>query len=109
MSMKSLILASALVVIIAYPISVVLLGPGVTKVNFDRVEIGMSFETVQDVFGGEQPTDAMGRAHSFWAIWRNNTGATAEIMFRREMNENGFSEFQVSSKEWAWFGNALQR
>jgi hypothetical protein len=106
MSMKSLILAVSLVVIIAYPISVLLLGQGVTKVNIDRIETGMSFEAVQEVFGGEEPSDAMGRAHSFGAIWRSKTGATAEIMFGRKMTDNGLSEWQVASKEWTWFETA---
>ena len=65
--------------------------PGVTRRNFDRIQEGMNWKQVQDVFDGEKPVEVFGRIRVSTAIWRGIDSAEAEITFRDD---------RVVHKEW---------
>jgi hypothetical protein len=108
MTKKRLIpLAVALAVcicLIAVTSLMMLSRPGVTRTNFGRIENGMTYKEVSDIFGGNPPTEIAGRLTWYSAVWRSESGATAEITFQREWNrkEQTLSEGRVVSKEWIW-------
>jgi hypothetical protein len=62
---------------------------GVTKANFDRIEIGMSQSAVCEIFGKEWSLFAgrpEGASHNFFAheVWLHDDGASATIEFHNE-------------------------
>ena len=63
---------------ICLPLGVVAIippGPGVTKANFDRIEIGMTKAQVEKIFGGEGELGADG------CTWHADDGSFAFVWF----------------------------
>src|SRR5262245_20932829 len=77
------------------------LEPGVTRVNFARIEEGMTYEEVSEIFGGKQPEEIEGRATWLSVGWKSESGAFAWITFHRK-REIGFTNLRVTSKAWQW-------
>jgi hypothetical protein len=101
----SLTVALAACICLIAVISLMMLSrPGVTRTNFGRIENGMTHTEVSDIFGGKPPAEIQGRLKWYCAVWRSESGATAEITFQSEWNrkENVLSEGRVVSKEWIW-------
>src|SRR4051794_3784600 len=62
--------------------------PGVTKANFDRVQIGMTSEEVTEILGDKfiigLRVKEMEERH-FIHSWRHNNGARAEVAFYKRV------------------------
>ena len=61
--------------------------PGVTKANFDRIEVGMTRVEVDDLFGGKEPLE---RIDQGW-VWAADDGSEAYV---------GFAGGGVAAKNW---------
>jgi hypothetical protein len=54
---------------------------GVTKTNFDRVEIGMKKVEVEAIFGEQGLAVESNQPQDFLFYWRGDDGATATVVF----------------------------
>jgi hypothetical protein len=64
-------------------------GPSVTKVNFDRIQLGMTKAEVQAILGEEHQTFPMGSCR----VWCHLDGSAAVVVFAR-------GEDVVGDKRW---------
>jgi hypothetical protein len=64
-----------------------LFSPGVTRFNFARIEEGMTYEEVSEIFGDKQPKIMEGRETWLGVGWKSESGAFAWITFHSNHEE----------------------
>jgi hypothetical protein len=86
------LLLACIVGVVLAALALLLPSPGVTKENFDRIEVGMVRSDVEAIFGG--PAYVRRPHDRFYAIeWDNDASGEAAVI---NFEENG----RVASKEW---------
>jgi hypothetical protein len=95
---RYLISAAILTACVCIAVSVLALmpsGPGVTKANFDRVEVGMTFDEVEAILGTQVSALAGGEGVSVW--WRDD-GAAVFVRFNFVDGKVRDKEFRASDR-----------